>query len=56
VKNNFPVQDLGITLDEKLTIFKAYLRLVKLAYLVKSVQILKFGPLSLRICMVSYRF
>jgi hypothetical protein len=40
VKNNFPVQDLEITLGkkiEKLTMFKAYLRLLKLAYLVKSV-------------------
>ena len=39
-ENKFPVQDSGLTLDKKIeemTIFKAYLRLVKLAYLVKSV-------------------
>ena len=40
VENNFPVRDSGITLDkkiEKMTMFKAYLSLVKLANLVKAI-------------------
>jgi hypothetical protein len=40
VKNNFPVQDSGITLNkniEKLTMFKAYLSLGMLANFVKTV-------------------
>jgi hypothetical protein len=40
VENNFPVQDSEITLDkkiEKMTMFKAYLSLVKLANFVKAV-------------------
>jgi hypothetical protein len=40
VENNFPVQDLGITLDkkiEKLTMFKAYLSLVMLTNFVKGI-------------------
>jgi hypothetical protein len=40
VKNNFPVQDSGITLDKKIakmTMFKAYLSSVMLANFVKAV-------------------
>ena len=40
VKNNFPVQDSGITLDKKIakmTMFKTYLSLVTLVNLAKTV-------------------